>query len=165
MHTEFLSWQKNYTKMIRQSGVSVIIGVLFYSIDFEKKKKSINKTRPSVFFWQHSNSYLEFWTKYTQTEVPKKHKALPNFYGNTSFLTTQKPKFLRSIDFIPFPLFSLYLRLVFFLIFNCCLVSCQFPAQNPQFPKRQIVFFICVCVCEWQKTKKKKIWETPSKKF
>lgn len=62
--------------MIRQSGASVIIGVLFYLIDFEKKKKSINKTRPSVFF---GNTQTRTWN-FEQSTHRQKYQRNTRLY-------------------------------------------------------------------------------------
>lgn len=63
--------------MIRQSGASVIIGVLFYSIDFEKNKK-INKQDASFGFF-FGNTQTRTWN-FEQSTHKQKYQRNTRLY-------------------------------------------------------------------------------------
>lgn len=144
--------------MIRQSGASVIIGALFYSIDFEKKKK-INKQDASFgFFLATLKLVLKILNKVHTDRSTKETQGFTKFLWKHLFFNNSKFKLFTANGFhsilIIFTPYETVILPHIHLLFGFLPISCT----KFSVPKEtNCLFHLCVCVCEWQKTKKKKI--------
>lgn len=141
--------------MIRQSGASVIIGVLFYSIDFEKKKK-INKQDASFgFFLATLKLVLKILNKVHTDRSTKETQGFTKFLWKHLFFNNSKFKLFTANGFhsilIIFTPYETGILPHIQLLFGFLPISCT----KSSVPKEtNCLFHLCVCVNGRRRKKK-----------